>query len=179
MDGHPTDPFRLLPASRPAVDASVGAALTLREAAVVLPAVGSSMWWPSRRWAGRNSILSTHLPSEMDRGSMLGVSGDDELTQLESFGMLNVEMTLDGSELQLAPGQTATIEIPIPSAELPDGVELPLEIPLWHLDEDTNQWREEGRAELDLERAYMWVKFNTFQRGMQTFRPRLHVSKDI
>ena len=107
VDGHPTMiHFRLLPASRPApFDASVGGRIdSSRGASVVLPAAGV-VDVDGQVVDGQAEIsitpLDPSMPSEMDHlpGSMLGVSGDDELTQLESFGMLNVEMTLDGSEL--------------------------------------------------------------------------------
>jgi len=161
VDRHPTMiHFRLLPANAPEpFDADIGGRIgSSRGAAVILPP-GGIVDENGRVIDGQADISITPLdpsvPSEMEHlpGSMLGVSGDNELTQLESFGMLNVEMTRDGDELQLGPGHSATIEIPIPSGELPDGVELPVEIPLWHLDEDTNQWREEGTARLDLERG--------------------------
>lgn len=65
---------------------------------------------------------------------------------IESNGALQVEFTdADGSKLQLASGQTATIRIPAVSR---GGAALPTTIPLFYLDETTALWVQEGSATL-------------------------------
>jgi hypothetical protein len=65
---------------------------------------------------------------------------------IESNGALQVEFTdADGSKLQLAAGQTATIRIPAVSR---GGAALPTTIPLFYLDETTALWVQEGSATL-------------------------------
>jgi hypothetical protein len=65
---------------------------------------------------------------------------------IESNGALQVEFTdADGTKLQLAAGQTATIRIPAVSR---GGSALPATIPLFYLDETTGMWVQEGSATL-------------------------------
>ena len=65
---------------------------------------------------------------------------------IESNGALQVEFTdVDGSRLQLATGQSATIRIPAVSR---GGSALPTTIPLFYLDETTGFWVQEGSATL-------------------------------
>ncbi|WP_290871224.1 hypothetical protein [Aquabacterium sp.] len=65
---------------------------------------------------------------------------------IESFGALQVELNdADGSRLNLASGQTAVIRIPAVKAE---GRTLPTTIPLFHFNEDTGLWVQEGSATL-------------------------------
>jgi len=65
---------------------------------------------------------------------------------IESNGALQVEFTdADGSKLQLATGQTATLRIPAVSR---GGSALPTTIPLFYLDETTGLWVQEGNAML-------------------------------
>lgn len=73
-------------------------------------------------------------------GEFRGVSGSGEEDLLVSFGAVNLSVTQNGGELQLAPGTTATLEIPVYTA----GAALGDEIPLWVLDEDTGIWIQEG-----------------------------------
>jgi hypothetical protein len=63
---------------------------------------------------------------------------------LETYGMLNVELTGDsGQELNIASGSTAQIEVPINSTV---SASAPSTIPLWHFDETKGYWVEEGFA---------------------------------
>lgn len=65
---------------------------------------------------------------------------------IESFGALQVELSdADGSRLNLASGQTAVIRIPAVKA---DGRTLPSSIPLFHFNESTGLWVQEGSATL-------------------------------
>ena len=63
---------------------------------------------------------------------------------LKTFGMIGVELSSPaGDPLQLAPGQKATIRLPLPAAVQ---AVAPASIPLWHFDEATGYWRQEGSA---------------------------------
>jgi hypothetical protein len=66
---------------------------------------------------------------------------------LITYGTVEYHFTDEnGNELQLAEGQTATIEIPIYIPTHPDGsiIEIGDEIPFWYLDEETGIWYEDG-----------------------------------
>ncbi|MFT4664646.1 MAG: hypothetical protein ACI9XB_001592 [Gammaproteobacteria bacterium] len=79
-------------------------------------------------------------------GDLRGMNTTDEQVQLTSFGMIGVELEGNsGQALNLADGQTATIEMPIPSTLLGNA---PATIPLWHFDESSGIWVEEGEATL-------------------------------
>jgi hypothetical protein len=82
------------------------------------------------------------------------VSGDDLAAErangdeatLYSYGILRVELSDNsGNELQLAPGKTATVRIPVPASMAGNA---PATIPLWYLDEETGIWMEDGEATL-------------------------------
>jgi len=103
-------------------------------------------------YQGLVSIYAYHLdPSEegyLDR-SPGDLSGTDEFNNnyvLESFGMIAVEMESgDGQKVQLKEGMPATITVPVDPSLLGDA---PIELPLWHFDEDRHKWVKEGMAEL-------------------------------
>ncbi len=77
-------------------------------------------------------------------GDLVGVDTDNNLNALQSFGMIAVELASDNGEyLQLADGQTAEISLDVP-AEMQGTA--PSTIPLWHFDEDSGLWEEEGEA---------------------------------
>ncbi|HMQ60054.1 MAG TPA: hypothetical protein PKE06_05255 [Flavilitoribacter sp.] len=77
-------------------------------------------------------------------GGLQGISTDGKEVALLSYGMLAVELTTSsGEKLALAEGVKATLHFPIP-AGLKAGA--PEKIALWHMDEDTGYWREEGQA---------------------------------
>jgi hypothetical protein len=77
-------------------------------------------------------------------GDLFGVNSNNEERILQSFGMLSIEMNDAGGEkLQLAPGKTATIQLPIPPILQANA---PAVIPLWYFDETSGVWKEEGSA---------------------------------
>jgi hypothetical protein len=102
---------------------------------------------------GNLNVAIVHLnPSDNDfanvtpGGDLLGTRTNGELRQLYSYGMLMVQMTDDsGNELQLAPGNSSTITFPVPPEMIGNA---PPTIPLWHLNETTGIWEEEGTASL-------------------------------
>jgi hypothetical protein len=77
-------------------------------------------------------------------GDLLGITINNEERILQSFGMLSIEMNdAAGEKLQLAPGKTATIHLPIPPNLQ---AKAPATIPLWYFDENKGLWKEEGSA---------------------------------
>ncbi len=70
----------------------------------------------------------------------------NEQVQLTTYGMIGVELEGEnGQALNLADGQSATIEVNIPATLLANA---PATIPLWHFDESSGLWMEEGQATL-------------------------------
>lgn len=76
-------------------------------------------------------------------GEFAGVRTDNSETSIESFGFINVEITNNAEQLQLAAGKPATITMPIPAAIR---AKAPATIPLWYYDETRGKWIEEGSA---------------------------------
>lgn len=75
-------------------------------------------------------------------GDLRGVNIAGAAVQLTTYGMMAVELSDDnGQELQLKPGMTATMTLP-----LPQNANGPEQIPMWHLDEQRGVWVEEGKA---------------------------------
>lgn len=88
-------------------------------------------------------------PSAMDAGmvapgDLRAYNTEDELVQLASFGMLAVELETNlGAKLNLIESEEAIIEIPVPDELL---ISAPSSIPLWHFNENSGYWMEEGNA---------------------------------
>lgn len=79
-------------------------------------------------------------------GDLRAVNSNDEFQQLGTYGMIAVELE-DGSgnTLQIADGSSATLTMPVPSSLLSSA---PSSIPMWHFDEPSGYWVEEGSATL-------------------------------
>lgn len=88
-----------------------------------------------------NENLASTMP-----GDLRGINNQNERVQLATLGMMAVELsTIDGSELQLTEGKTATLTFPL-TEEMAQAVTS--EIPMWSLNENTGVWIEEGSASL-------------------------------
>ena len=77
-------------------------------------------------------------------GGFEGVRPDGEQSNIISFGVADFTFTQNGETLQMMPGKSAEIEIPVTNAD----VEVGDVIPLWTLDEDTGLWIEEGAGKI-------------------------------
>lgn len=89
-------------------------------------------------------------------GSFEGRTGN-EVSLLESFGIVDVTIMQAGAELDVMAGASLEIRIPAPSAASAES--LPATMPLWSLDESTGQWVEEGTTTLDeASNTYLAVK---------------------
>ena len=77
-------------------------------------------------------------------GDLRGLRTNGDLNVLDSYGMLEVELTgASGELLQIADGKKATLTMAIPSSLTATA---PATIPLWYFDETTGLWKEEGSA---------------------------------
>lgn len=84
-----------------------------------------------------------NLP-EIVPGDLRGISTTGAERGLETYGMLGVEMTGPGGQLlKIATGKTAELTFPIPTALSGTA---PASIDLWHFDEATGRWKQEGTA---------------------------------
>ncbi len=102
-------------------------------------------------YSGSVTVMMQHLdPSDPDinlkmPGMLYAQNANNNESALETYGMLNVELRGSGGEkLNIANDHTATIEIPVD----PSQTNAPNTIPLWHFDEETGVWVEDGQADL-------------------------------
>ncbi len=122
---------------------------------------GGKITFPERSLVDENNVsyegeatIYTHWYNPSDDnlnasmpGDLRGVSNDEKLVQLSTFGMMAVEIfSQSGQKLNLANGITAAIEFPLPQSLANNA---PEEIPTWSLDEQTGVWIEESTASLN------------------------------
>ena len=80
----------------------------------------------------------------MPGGDMAAVTSSGAEAMLISYGAVGVELyTPSGAPLQLREGQVAAVKMKVPANLLADA---PPTVPLWHFDETTAKWMEEGTA---------------------------------
>ncbi|MEL7298711.1 MAG: hypothetical protein AAGJ86_13700, partial [Pseudomonadota bacterium] len=75
------------------------------------------------------------------------VVNGDIASRIESYGAVTVTMESGGQPLQLAPGKTARISVPVHATQR--GAELPTSIPFLLYDETQGIWTSHATAELD------------------------------
>lgn len=132
------------------VDASTGGTLNVNGgASVKLPANGivsadGSAYSGSVSVAARWLDPSARNMVDIMPGNLQAINANDEEVALASYGMIAVELTSsNGSRLQLGNGAKAELTFPIPASL---SASAPSEIPLWHFDENTGLWRQDGKA---------------------------------
>jgi len=82
--------------------------------------------------------------SSIVMGDLRGVTSDGVERGLSTYGMLGVELTgASGQALKIAVGKTAELTFPIPASLSSTA---PATIDLWHFDEATARWKQEGTA---------------------------------
>ena len=102
-------------------------------------------------YTGEVNAYATYLdPTASDLwdimpGNLRAVDAASEETLLRTFGMVNVVLETPGGEPLQIDG-TATLRMEVP-AELQG--DAPAAIPLWHFDETSGLWLEEGEARLE------------------------------
>ena len=85
-------------------------------------------------------------PNDAERmpGDLSAIDEGGEFLTLTSFGMIKVSMKgAAGQKLQVKEGSTVAMTMDIPDDILS---EAPVEIPMWHFDESTGLWDEQGMA---------------------------------
>ena len=81
---------------------------------------------------------------EIMPGSLIGIDNEGVVRGMETFGMIGIELfTPSGQELEMAPGKNATLTFPL-SSDLE--AEAENEIALWHYDEQSAYWAQQGTA---------------------------------
>lgn len=77
-------------------------------------------------------------------GDLRAEDSEGYARMLRTFGMIGVELeSASGEKLNLLPGIKASVSMPVPSAVIASA---PAHIPLWHFDEISGYWQEEGSA---------------------------------
>lgn len=143
--------IKMLPKSNNGtIDAAAGGNVTLASGAKVqLPANGVTDA-AGNAYTGNVNVAMTWIdPSSADlpftvMGDLRGVLTNGAERGLSTFGMIGVELTgATGQPLKIAAGKTADLSFPIPAsliAAAPDSIDL------WHFDEATARWKQEGKA---------------------------------
>jgi len=78
-------------------------------------------------------------------GDLRGINAEGAAQILSTFGMMAVELeSQSGQALKIAAGNSVEIRMPIAADHV---AQAPEQIPLWHYDNDTARWIEEGSAQ--------------------------------
>jgi hypothetical protein len=101
-------------------------------------------------YTGSVNVAMTWIdPSSSDlqnilMGDLRGITTNNQERGLSTYGMIGVELTGPGGQaLKITAGKTAELTFPIP-ASLQGSA--PATIDLWHFDEATARWKQEGTA---------------------------------
>jgi hypothetical protein len=114
-------------------------------ASVDLPANGFVIDGSSTAATGTLSARLSIIDPARNPGAMPGRYMATTGRAIESFGAINVDLRdAAGNKLNLKAGATATIRIPLASRSATP----PATVPLFHLDEASGQWVQEGQATL-------------------------------
>lgn len=131
------------------ITAAAGGAVTSNGAVITFP-VNAFVTASGAAYTGNVKVYSTwidptapNLPLVVP-GDLRGINSSNGEYLLKSYGMVGAELKDDnGNTLKIAPGKTAAISFPIPASLQATA---PASIPLWHFDEATARWKEEGTA---------------------------------
>ena len=141
----------LLPLSRKAFfSSSSGATFVDGELRIKFPANGYSL--PNGdAYSGTVLVYSATIEADDPDlsykmpGDLVGITSDGSYVALASMGMFAVELrSASGELLELKEGVEAEVQMNVTSSL----TNLPVNIPLWHFDEASGIWREEGQAVL-------------------------------
>jgi Carboxypeptidase regulatory-like domain len=109
---------------------------------------GSFMTENGAAYNGNVDIIVNHLAANDPDvfikmpGNLIGTRTDGTISGMETYGMINVEMRGDnGEKIQIANGHKAELVLPIAENQLDDA---PATIPLWHFNETSGLWEEQG-----------------------------------
>jgi PKD repeat protein len=92
--------------------------------------------------------ISSTSTREAFPGRFEGLTPDAARGPIMSLGTVEYALLRGGERLQLAPGKTATLDIPLYATRNADGSPLAMggTIPLWSLDESSGAWIQEGEG---------------------------------
>ena len=109
---------------------------------------GSFMTESGQAYNGNVDVYVHHLdaadPYIFDKmpGNLIGTRTDGSVSGMETYGMINVELRGEnGQDLQIASGHTTNMSLPIAQNQLDTA---PATIPLWHFNENSGLWEEQG-----------------------------------
>ena len=145
---HVSAQVKLMPLPAPiAFQAEQGGTLQTQQVRVSIPpaAVVDALGQPV---TGTVQVTVAPLDPTSQLASMPGplegtAAATGQSVQLESFFMAEVSLWSNGSQVQLAPGKSATLEFVLPEA-LAGQFEPGDTVPAWWFDLDAGHWREEG-----------------------------------
>ena len=133
------------------VDATTGGEATLNNgskvklnANTVTNSDGSTYNGNVKLSVGYLDPTSENFANLIPGGDMQAQRTDNSSATLYSYGIIKVEMKSDaGSDLKIKSGNTSEITVDIPPSM---EATAPATIPLWHYDDATGLWKEEGTA---------------------------------
>jgi PKD repeat protein len=150
-DGYIQLTMRVRDAALTLTDAAAGGTLTGRDGATIALPANAFVDASGAPVTGAVQIAVTPIDVTQPGaggfpGSFEGIEIDGTQTPIVSAGVDEFVPTANGAAIQLAPGKTATISIPIYAALRLDGTLIAVgdSIPLWSLDEATGIWIQEG-----------------------------------
>jgi hypothetical protein len=127
------------------VSLTTGAKIKLPAGAVIDPATNAP-------YTGKVNVYMAWMdPSDVRilyqmPGDLRGTTTSGAERMIITYGMINVDLETEGKKkLQLDPSKPAELNYPVP-AILISGA--PATSPMWHFDEATGRWKEEGVAKL-------------------------------
>lgn len=136
-------------------DATAGGSVTGRDGATVTLGPGSLVDSTGAAVSGAVQIAITPIDVTLPGGGGFpgqfeGLTATGASTPIVSYGTTEYVLTRAGQPLQLAPGRTATIELPLYADTNLGGTAVVIgdRIPLWSLDETTGLWINEGDGEV-------------------------------
>ncbi|OSZ80565.1 hypothetical protein CAP36_04755 [Chitinophagaceae bacterium IBVUCB2] len=143
--------IKLLPkANSGTFQGSTGGTITINGGGKLVMPAASITDAGGTAYTGTVNIAMTWIdPSSPDlpnivMGDLRGITTSGEERGLSTYGMLGVEMTgSSGQSLKIAAGKTAELTFPVP-ASLQGSA--PATIDLWHFDEASARWKQEGTA---------------------------------
>lgn len=132
------------------VDGATGGTITSNGGATILFPANAFTTRAGAQYTGAVKVYSrwidptaANLPGIIP-GDLRGITKAGAENILETYGMAGAELEdVSGNVLKIAPGKTATISFPIPSAL---NAAAPASIALWHFDDATARWKETGTA---------------------------------
>lgn len=133
------------------VDAMTGGLISTVDGASILFPIDAFEKIDGTSYSGTVSLTVHHLPRNTNLFSLKtpgtdfkGKTSSNTITNLISFGMIGATLKdASGDELRLKSGKKATISVPVHSLQL---TVAPPSIPLWHFNNATGIWEEEGTA---------------------------------